>query len=234
MKSIDLNADVGEGSPHDAELIPLVTSANIACGAHAGDAATIEAAARVAVEHGVAIGAHPGHPDPDNFGRRELPITPGELRALLQEQADRLHQVVVGLGGEVRYLKLHGALYHQTHRDPDLADAVIEFLDGYHTPLGLLGLGGSVLEGAAEASDIAFASEGFPDRAYDPNGRLKPRSEAGAVLTGSEAIASQAVALSSRCDSLCLHGDHPGAAAHAAAVRNALQAAGVRLARFTL
>lgn len=223
MKTIDLNADVGEGAPHDAELIPLVTSANIACGGHAGDAATMEAAARVAIEHGVAIGAHPGHVDREHFGRRELPITPAELFDLLNRQVNRLHAVVRGLGGEIHYLKLHGALYHQTGRDTALAEAVIRFVHEFHIPLAVLGQGASTLNAAAEQGGIPFYAEAFADRAYRADGSLAPRSELGAMLCEPNAVASQAIRLADAADSLCLHGDEAGVIATAHGVRNALE-----------
>ncbi|MEO0530837.1 MAG: 5-oxoprolinase subunit PxpA [Planctomycetota bacterium] len=233
MRTIDLNADVGEGSGNDAELIPLVTSANIACGGHAGDSVTMLEASRVAIESGVVIGAHPGHEDPQHFGRRELPITPADLFDLLNRQANRLHAVVRGLGGEVRYLKLHGALYHQAGRDPALAHAVVEFVHDFHVPLAVFGQRATALADTARVAGIDFAEEAFADRTYRPDGSLVPRSEAGAVLTTSEEITSHALSLAKTdCDSLCLHGDGKDAVAHAKAVRSALAAAGIGLRAF--
>lgn len=232
MRTIDLNADVGEGSGNDAVLIPLVTSASIACGGHAGDDTTMLAAARLAIESGVTIGAHPGHADREHFGRRELPITPNELKALLKRQVDRLHALVAGLGGEVRYLKLHGVLYHQAGRDDALAEAVIDFVTDYHTPLGVLCYRESALGVRSQAEGIA-SCEGFPDRLHLADGSLAPRSQPGAVLTDALQIAEQAVRLADRCDSLCLHGDHDGAADYAHAVRRALEEASWHLGPFT-
>ena len=231
MRTIDLNADVGEGFPTDAELIPLVTSANIACGGHAGDEATMEAAARVAIELGVAIGAHPGHEDREYFGRRELPITPDELQSLLRRQVDRLHAIVAGLGGSVGYLKPHGALYHQASRDDALAQAVIQFVHDYHTPLGILCQADSALYARVQPEGIAYAEE-FLDRLHLPDGSLAPRSQAGAVLTDSSRIAGQAVRLAAHSDSLCLHGDHNDAADNVQAVRTTLEEAGWTLRPF--
>ncbi|QDT69782.1 LamB/YcsF family protein [Planctomycetes bacterium MalM25] len=236
MRTIDLNADVGEGSPHDAELIPLLTSANIACGGHAGDERAMEAAARVAIEHGVVIGAHPGHEDREHFGRRELPITPDELLALLNRQVSRLHAIVRGLGGEVRYLKLHGALYHQAGRDAALAEAAVRFVHEFHVPLALLGRTHSSLDAAANRGEVPFGCEAFPDRAYTPDGLLVPRRESGALLTDEEEIAAQALrfvqdgvpsqsqrmGVYADAESLCLHGDSPGALAGAQAIRRVL------------
>lgn len=232
MKTIDLNADVGEGMAWDTRLIPLVTSANIACGAHAGDELSMENAARAAIEHGVAIGAHPGHEDRENFGRKELPITPVELQKLLHEQVDRLHRKVAGLGGSVRYLKLHGALYHQAGRDPTLAATVIDFLSSYHTPLELLCQTATELFRRAEEIDVANA-EAFPDRRYLPDGSLMPRTEPGAVLTEPKVISAQAIKLAPTCESLCLHGDNQQSFEAAIRVRSALEASGYQLQAFT-
>lgn len=233
MRTIDLNADVGEGAPCDAGLIPLVTSANIACGGHAGDDSTMEAAARLAIDHGVAIGAHPGHADREHFGRRELPITPDALRGLLERQVNRLHSVVRGLGGEVRYVKLHGALYHQAGQDAVLAAAVVDFVNGFHVPLALLGQSGTALERAAAAGGVDFVREAFADRAYLPDGSLAPRASGGAVLTDAPTVVAQSVGLAPKCDSLCLHGDEAGVVERASAIRVGLAAEGITLRAFT-
>ncbi|TWU00298.1 LamB/YcsF family protein [Botrimarina colliarenosi] len=248
MPTIDLNADVGEGAGNDAELIPLVTSANIACGGHAGDALTMAAAVRWAIDHGVAIGAHPGHEDREHFGRQEIAITPDALRRLLFAQVDRLHSVAAGLGGEVRYVKLHGALYHQTGRDAALAAAVVAFVHDYHTPLALLGQAGTALQEAADRADVAYFAEAFADRAYLDDGTLAPRSLPGAMLASESAVVAQAgrlardgVAVSMsgkeiaiRCDSLCLHGDGANAVELTRAVRAALEAEGITLRAFSV
>lgn len=246
MRTIDLNADVGEGFATDADLIPLVTSANIACGGHAGDKATMRAATVAAIEAGVAIGAHPGHEDREHFGRRELPIDAGEVVALLNRQVDRLHAIVAGLGGSVSYLKPHGGLYHQAHRDPVVAEGVVRFLEAFHTPLALLGLAGGELQRAADRADVPFYAEAFADRAYLADGSLAPRSEPGAVFTETAKVVDQAVALASdgpirtldggemivRCDSICLHGDGLRVVARANAVRRGLRQNGVALRAF--
>lgn len=235
MRTIDLNADVGEGSPHDAELIPLVTSANIACGGHAGDERTMEAAARLAIEHGVAIGAHPGHEDREHFGRRELPITPDDLPALLNRQVNRLHAIVRGLGGEVRYLKLHGALYHQAGRDAALAEAVVRFVHEFHVPLALLGQPNTQLQRAAIQGEVPYYGEAFPDRTYQADGSLTPRSEPGAVLTDSQEISAHAIDLIRKDshDSLCLHGDAPATLEGAIRINRQLKNAAIALHPFS-
>lgn len=233
MRTIDINADVGEGAPYDGELIPLVTSANIACGGHAGDGSTMEAATRLAIDHGVAIGAHPGHEDREHFGRRELPISPSELRDLLEHQVNRLHSVVRGLGGEIRYVKLHGALYHQAGRDESLAETVIDFINGFHIPLALLGQTGTALETWAVACGIEFAREAFADRAYLPDGSLTPRSAPKAMLKEVASVVAQSVQFAAECDSLCLHGDEAGVVERARAIRDGLPAKGLTLRAFS-
>ncbi len=245
-RTIDLNADVGEGAPHDAELIPLITSASIACGAHAGDERTMHAAARLAVAAGVAIGAHPGHADREHFGRRELPITPAEAADLVADQYTRLAGVVEACGGRVQYVKPHGALYHQAGRGTAIAAAIADRVAQLADGLALLAQPGSALEGAAHSAGVPFYAEAFADRAYQSDGSLAPRALTGAVLDDPAQAAAQAAALAARgeaatiegrtisvrCDSLCLHGDGPNAAALAAAVRTGLQASGVFLRPF--
>lgn len=246
MKTIDLNADLGEGVGDEQTLIALVTSANIACGAHAGGESTMESAVRFAMEHGVAIGAHPGHEDRANFGRTELPITPAELSRLVSRQIERLAIIAKRAGASVRYVKLHGALYHQAGRERALADAVAELAAGYSTPLAILGQAGSQLESAASQHSVAFYAEAFADRAYLPDGRLAPRSMEGAMLHEECDAVRQALGIvvdgvaecigggrvPVRCDSLCLHGDGPTAVRLAGAIRAALEEAGVAIRAF--
>lgn len=247
MKTIDLNADVGEGLATDAELIPLVTSASIACGGHAGDDHAMSDAIVAAYSAGAAIGAHPGHVDRDHFGRRELPVSASRLEPIVREQIQRLSSVANRHGQDLSYLKLHGALYHQAGRDPELAKAVaavaLRCLAG---PLPILGQAGSALEAAANEARVPFFAEAFADRAYLDDGALAPRSLAGAVLTDEAAVVAQAVRLARdgvtvslsgkeipvRCDSICLHGDGANAISLARAVRTALEAEGITLRAF--
>jgi UPF0271 protein len=247
MKTIDLNADVGEGLATDAELIPLVTSANIACGGHAGDTGTMYNTAANAFDERIAMGAHPGHVDPENFGRRELPITASELHHLLLEQLDAITFATTTLGEFVKYLKLHGALYHQAGRDAELARAVVAAALQYENgPLPILGQAGSALEAAAKEAGLPFYAEAFADRAYLDDGSLAPRSLPGAVVTDEAAVVAQAVRLARdgvavslsgkeipvRCDSICLHGDGANAVPLARTVRAALEAEGIALRAF--
>jgi UPF0271 protein len=247
MNTIDLNADVGEGLATDAELIPLVTSANIACGGHAGDDHTMSDAIVAAYSAGAAIGAHPGYPDRENFGRRELLVSPSEVEQFVTEQISRINAIANRHGQDLSYLKLHGALYHQAGRDRALAEAVVAAASRHAaTPLPILGQAGSALEAAAKDAGVPFYPEAFADRAYLDDGSLAPRSLPGAVLTDEAAVVAQAVRLARdgvavslggkeipvRCDSICLHGDGTNAVALARAVRAAIEAEGIALRAF--
>lgn len=233
---IDLNGDVGEGAGHDAAILPLLTSANIACGAHAGDAATMRATVALAREHGVAIGAHPGYADPAFFGRRELDLPPDGVRKLVRAQVDALRRLA-----PVRHVKLHGALYNQAARDPELAAAAVEAITAVDATLILFAPSGSVLAGAGAGRGLRVAHEFFADRTYEPDGSLTPRSRPGAVIRDAALAASRALglittgvvlatdgtALPLRVDTVCLHGDGPDPAGFAQALRAALGASGV-------
>lgn len=248
--AIDLNADVGEGVGdgvgNDTRLIPLVTSASVAAGAHAGDDQTIELAVRTAAESGVAIGAHPGHADRDGFGRRPLPIDAASIGPLVVPQIKRVRSAAERHGALLRYVKLHGALYHQVAADAELAAAFLQAIDDLGNRLPVLGPGGTPLADVAAGRGHPFVAEGFADRRYLADGSLAPRSIAGAVLSASADIAAQAVALATDqatiaddgarvavpCGSICLHGDRPDAVAVALAVRDALATAGVTVRAF--
>lgn len=222
---MDLNADLGEEITDDAGLLGVVTSANVACGYHAGTPAIMRAVCEEAVRRGVALGAQVSYADRAHFGRVELEVAEATLREHVADQVGRLSEAARSAGGEVTYLKPHGALYHRVARDPVQAAAVL----AGSGDLPVLGLPGAVLLDLAAAAGRDTWREGFPDRAYTPAGGLVPRSEPGAVLTESAEIAARAVALAASVDSLCVHGDTPGAVAHAQAVRRALEAAGWHL-----
>jgi UPF0271 protein len=243
--TIDLNADVGEsfGSwsmGDDEGLIPLVSSVNIACGAHAGDPATIARTVRLALAHGAAIGAHPGYPDLAGFGRRDLDMAADDLEASLIVQIGAVQAVARSQGASVTHVKPHGALYNRAAREAGLAATIATAIARLDTGLVLVGLAGSALLDAARAAGLTVRAEGFADRAYEPDGSLRDRRLAGAVLD-STAAAKQAVSLARDglvstgdwtsipidADTLCIHGDGPGAVATAVAVRSALAAAGV-------
>ncbi|MEZ0581109.1 LamB/YcsF family protein [Nocardioides sp. MH1] len=242
-RSLDLNADVGESFGRwrlgdDEALLPHLTSANVACGFHAGDPLTLRMVCAGAVAHGVAIGAQVGYRDLAGFGRRFVDIAADDLTADVLYQLGALSALAAAAGGRVAYLKPHGALYNAvvTHEAQARAvvDAVLAFEEGYGVPLPVLGLPGSVLLDLAAAAGVRVVREGFADRGYRPDGTLVPRSEPGALLTEPAAVAAQALRLagSGGVDSICVHGDSPDAVLLADAVRTALSGAGFTLAAF--
>lgn len=239
--SIDLNADVGEGAGFDAQLVPLVSSVNIACGAHAGDAATMRATASLALESGAAIGAHPGFSDREHFGRRELEISPDAAAVLVVGQVALLESMIEDLGARVGHLKLHGALYNMVSRDRRLADAVAEALSRHHPKKRLFALAGSALAEAGKAAGLDVVAEAFADRTYRRDGSLTPRSQTGSVITDEEQALRQALGIARdgsvlaadgarvavQAQTLCLHGDSAHAVAFAVRIRRALEGAGI-------
>jgi UPF0271 protein len=248
---VDLNSDLGEGYGHwalgdDAALLEVVTSANVACGFHAGDPATIDRTVRTAAELGVAIGAQVAYPDLVGFGRREIDVPPDDLTADVLYQIGALEAFARAAGSRVRYVKPHGALYNRIVRDPVQAAAVVEAIRRYHPALPLLTLPGSAAEAAAARAGVRAVAEGFADRAYTPEGRLVSRREPGAVLHDPERVAARALRMATegrvevagggevavQVHSLCVHGDTPGAVQLARAVRAALEGAGVALEPF--
>jgi len=179
MKTIDLNCDLGEGGGQDAELMPLITSANIACGAHAGDAATMRATVALAMRHGAAIGAHPGFADRADCGRVELPLDAEAIAALVVEQVARLQEIAQAAGAAVRHVKLHGALYNRVSRDRVLSEAVVRAVRATERNPILYVLAGSELERVARQSpDFTVVPEAFADRTYQRDGTLTPRPAA--------------------------------------------------------
>lgn len=241
--AIDLNADLGEADgeeayARDAAILAFVTSCSVACGGHAGDEEGMRRTLRAAEAAGVAAGAHPSYPDRENFGRKSLSLPPAALEESLDAQMDALFAAAAAEGVRLRHLKPHGALYNDAARDAGLA-ALVARLAARHG-LALYGQPGSAVEEAAAAAGVPFAAEGFADRAYDGKGRLVPRAEPGAVITGEGAQAVQAVALARgdpiatkdgpitvKARTLCLHSDTPGAAASAERLRRAVEEAGL-------
>lgn len=226
---VDLNADLGEGVTDDEALLAVVTSANVACGYHAGDEETMRRVCEEAARRGVAIGAQVSYHDREGFGRTDLDVAPHVLREQVADQVAALSTIAAAAGTTVCYIKPHGALYNRVVHDAERAAAV---LDG-SGDLPVLGLPGSVLLDRARDRGRATYLEGFPDRGYTPEGTLVPRSEPGALVEAEEDITAHALDLARTVASLCLHGDSPGAVRHAQAVRAALEAAGYRLRRFT-
>ncbi len=219
----------------DAGVMPWITSANIACGFHAGDSATMAATVALARSHDVAIGAHVGLPDLAGFGRREMAIDAAQAHAWTLHQLGALSAFALAAGTRLRHLKPHGALYHMVARDTALAVAMVEAVRTFDAGLCVFGAGASALATACAHSRIAFAAEAFADRRYGADGRLVPRTQPDAVIERVDEGVAQALALigtatpSARVDTLCLHGDRDDAAAFARALREALDSVGVEV-----
>jgi UPF0271 protein len=251
-RTIDLNSDLGESfgawtMGDDRAMLALVTSANVACGFHAGDASTMLATCRIAARDGIAVGAHVSYRDLAGFGRRAMDVPRADLRDEVLYQLSALAGIARVAGTRVRYVKPHGALYNRIVADPDQAAAVAEAVAAFDPGLRLLGLAGSAIARAAGDAGLRFVHEAFVDRGYRPDGTLVPRGEPGALLSGDEAIAARAVRLvregrvtaadgteiEVQVDSLCVHGDTPGAVGMARAVRTALEQAGIAVRAFS-
>jgi UPF0271 protein len=248
---VDLNSDLGESfgawtMGDDDAMLETVTSANIACGFHAGDPLTMLSRCRTALDRGVSIGAHVGYRDLAGFGRRAIDIPAGELYGDVLYQLAALAGVAASVGASVNYIKPHGALYNRIATDAVQAAAVADAVRDFDPSLRVLGPAGSRIAEAAAERSLTFVREAFVDRAYRGDGSLVPRSEPGAVLTGASQIAQRAVTLVTEgtvlaldgrpvaveADSLCVHSDTPGAVAMARAVRGALEGAGLRIRAF--
>lgn len=228
---IDLNADLGEGADFDAELMPLVTSANVCCGLHAGGPSEIAKTLVLANKFGVSVGAHPGYADRENFGRVDRELGNQELVALCVYQLGALTAMASVMGLAVRYVKPHGALYNQAARDRRIADLLVVGLAQFELPV--VGLPNSLLE-AACADRLPFIAEGFADRRYKPDGSLVPRSEPDAfVHDPAEAVMQAEWLIRERgVRTICVHGDNPEAVAFTKAVREAILARGFTLKAF--
>jgi len=248
---IDLNADLGEGSgrsrlAEDEALLSLVSSANIACGSHAGDDVTIADTVRIARDRGVVIGAHPSYPDREGFGRRDMEIAPDELERTLVEQIERLAEACSVADTRLRYVKPHGALYNRATRDRATADVIARSVRSVDSTLILLGLAGNEMLDAARALGLRTAAEAFADRGYMDDGTLVPRDQTGALLDDPAAITVRAARLvkegkllsrdgsdlAIKADSLCTHGDGPNAHAILRSLRAGLERSGVTVAPF--
>ena len=226
--------------------MPQVTSANIACGAHAGDAETMRRTVALALDHRIAVGAHPGYRDPANFGRVALDVGPEELLADLARQLDDLGAIAHDVGARIVHVKAHGALYNRGERDSGVAGLIAEAVRRFDKDLVLFAPPGSAMERAAHAVGIRTAREGFADRAYEPDGTLRSRRLPASVHSDPSVAAAQAVSIARdrvvrtsegttiplEVDSLCIHGDTPGAPAIAKAVREALMRAAIDVAPF--
>jgi UPF0271 protein len=221
-RAIDLNADLGEGCPWDDALLGRITSANVSCGAHAGDEATIRATLRGARRCGVRVGAHPGYDDREHFGRRPRDLPPMTVRDLILTQVEHLALLAHDEGIRLAYVKPHGALYNQAQHEPSLAFAVVNAMQVLGVPL--VGMPSTALQREAAAKGVAFITEGFADRRYAPDGLLVPRGEPGAMLDDRDEVEEQVLRLvDAGIDTLCLHGDNPGSVALADLVRSILE-----------
>src|ERR1700752_3925745 len=229
---IDLNCDMGENIGNDEAVMPYITSANIACGFHAGDSKTMSDTVRLATKYGVAIGAHPSWKDVEGFGRREMTLPPDEVEALVLYQIGALAAIAKAEGIELHHVKPHGALYNQAAHDRVLANAIAGAVKRFSSDLVLVGLAGSELIEAGVEVGLKVANEGFPDRNYNPNGTLVSRKESNAIVVLSEEVAAHALRLIRdgilfeethvRVDTLCLHGDHPRVVENAKLIREIL------------
>ena len=247
---IDLNADIGEwsdaASQHDDALLKTITSGSIACGFHAGDPAVMRQTVRMAADAGVSIGAHPSFADTAGFGRREMNVEPREITGLVLYQIGALSAIAKAEGSGLRHVKPHGALYNMSVRRTDIAEAIARAVATFDRDLVLVGLPGSALLSAGSQLGLRVAAEGFADRAYEADGTLSPRHIAGSVLTDPEKIADRAVRMvrgrqvaardgtiiQVQVDTICVHGDTPGAVEIAASVRARLEQAGVLVINF--
>lgn len=251
MESIDLNSDLGESygawrMGDDTAMLEVVSSANVACGFHAGDPAGILRTVKAAAQRGVAIGAHVSYPDLAGFGRRDMDIAPADLTADVVYQIGALTGLAAAVGSKVRYVKPHGALYNRIAVDAVQGAAVIAALKAVDPTLVLMGLAGAPILDQARAAGLTVVAEAYADRAYTPAGQLVPRREAGAVLHDASLIAARMVRLATEgvveaidgsviridAQSICVHGDSPGAVAIAREVRGRLEAAGIAVAPF--
>lgn len=249
MWKVDLNCDMGEAfggyklGP-DAEIMPLISSANIACGWHAGDPHVMRKTVELALQHGAGLGAHPGHPDLLGFGRRNISLGPVELKDYVVYQIGALYAFVRALGGELQHIKAHGAMYNQAAADPALARAFAEAVASFDRELVVVGLANSHLLSEAEKLGLPTASEVFADRGYLPSGALVPRSQPGAVLHDPAEVVARVVRMVKdgtvianngdivplRADTVCVHGDTPEALAHLKALRTGLDQENVQIA----
>jgi UPF0271 protein len=245
---IDLNGDVGESFGayelgHDAELIPVLTSANVACGFHAGDPGVMRATVVLARQHGTAVGAHPGFPDLAGFGRREMKATPREVEDFVAYQIGALAGIAAAQNVQLSHVKPHGALYNMAAKDDALADAIARATASVDRKLMLFGLPGSKSLEAARRHGLRAVSEAFADRAYRADGSLVPRSESGAVIDDGDTVVARAVMIARDrvvvaadgtrvpvdVETICVHGDTHGAAVLAARIRKGLADAGIQV-----
>ncbi|MEM6806060.1 MAG: 5-oxoprolinase subunit PxpA [Bacteroidota bacterium] len=246
MKEIDINCDMGESFGNfkignDEAVFPFITSANIACGFHGGDPVHMEKTIKLALKHGVKIGAHPGYPDLAGFGRRAMQLKPDELRAIIKYQVSAIKGMAESLGGKLAYVKPHGALYNKASNSQAETRAIISGIREISPDLIFMGLAGSIMEKVAIEEGIAFAAEAFADRRYESNGRLMSRAKEGSVLKDVEIASDQVLSIAKdqklmaagevelevKAQSICIHGDNPSAVDILKAIDRKLAAQGI-------
>jgi len=215
---MQINCDLGEGIGNDAALMPYIDEANIACGFHAGDAFTMRETVALCIRHGVKIGAHPSYLDRENFGRKEIELSPEEIYLLVKKQIETLNQIVKTAGGKLNHVKPHGALYNTSAKNEVVAKAIAKAVKDVNGDLILFGLKGSLSIEVAQAIGLKTAEEAFADRRYESDGSLTPRSQPGACFTEIQDVLDQAEKI--KADTWCIHGDGP----HALEFAKALQA----------
>lgn len=240
MRSVDFNCDLGEGCGDDAAIVPSISSASIACGMHAGDPSAMQAAVALCLQHGVAIGAHPGYPDRAGFGRAVMAMEPAAVHALVLYQVGALAAIAAAQGATLHHVKPHGALYNRAAIDAAVADAIAGAVHAYDPRLRLYALAGSTLVHAGRAAGLSVLEEAFAERRYEADGTLTPRDRADAVIDDVDIAAHQVAGMLHagsvtarsgervplRADTICLHGDRPHAAWFAARLRSAIESAG--------
>ena len=245
--SIDLNCDLGEGYSNDAELMPLISSANIACGYHAGDADTMKRTVELAIKHNVAIGAHPGYADRENFGRTPLNLPAAEVEDLVSDQIAALSRIAQAAGSRLKHVKPHGALYNQSAKDPELAAVIAKAVKQVEAKLVLFGLSGSHSISEAERIGLRTASEVFADRTYQNDGTLTPRTDAHAMISDEYIAVEQvldmikygrvrstdAIMIRIIADTVCIHGDGVRAVEFASLMRRKFDEYEISVRAFT-
>jgi len=240
---VDLNCDIGEGIGNDASIMPFISSANIACGYHAGDHSTMHDTVALALKFGVAIGAHPSYPDRENFGRRAMPLSPNEIYSLTLYQIGALYAIAQSQGALLRHVKPHGALYNAAAVNKEVSQAIATAVFDFNPKLVLIGLANSEMIKAAKAMGLKFQHEVFADRTYQPNGTLTPRTQTNALIESEEDAINQVLQMIKQnavtavdgsrvplqADTICIHGDGKHAVVFARALHSKLKAEGIQI-----
>jgi 5-oxoprolinase (ATP-hydrolysing) subunit A len=243
MMHIDINCDMGEGIGNEELLMPFISSANIACGFHAGDENEMKRVVGLCLQYDIAIGAHPSFPDKENFGRAAMNLTAEKIQQLIKKQLSILNKIVVAAGGKMHYVKPHGALYNMAAGNTLLAMSIAEAVKDFDNTLIYYGLSGSVMIDEAVESGLRPAHEVFADRTYQPDGSLTPRSEPGALITDANQVVMQVMQMINekmvtatngdkieiQADTVCIHGDGPNAVEFAKKINESLNAAGIQI-----